>query len=209
MTELIIIRHGEYTSNYDSPPFDEGLTSNGIAQVERLRDRLAADKTLKPDVLLSSPAARADQTAAILAPALNLPVVTEPDLNEWDNFDGSSESLEFFAKIKEIPYTSVQHLVPFPGALTYAQFAVRVCQRLHQIVEEYAGKTIVIVAHGGIIECSFIYAYGLSPLAPAPVMLNLDPYYTSITRWENKQGSRNLPWRLVTYNDYSHLLDKG
>jgi probable phosphoglycerate mutase len=205
MTELLIIRHGEYEFNEAAPPFDRGLTPVGIAQSERLRDRLAADKTLKPDVLLSSPVARADQTAAILAPTLNLPVITEPDLAEWDNFDGSPESLEFFAKIKEIPYTSLQHIVPFPGALTYAQFAVRVCQRLNRIVEEYAGKTILIVAHGGIIECSFIYAYGLSPLAPAPVMLNLDPYYTSITRWENKQDSRNLPWRLITYNDYSHL----
>lgn len=207
MTELFIIRHGEYEFKTDQRPFDKGLTAQGIAQAEQLRDRLAADSQFRPDVLLASPLARADQTARIIAPVLNLPVITVPDLEEWDNYDGSPESAEFEAKLKELPYNRVQYLTPFPGALNYVQFALTVCRALDKIADEYKGQTIVIVAHGGIIECSFIYALGLNPLGPAPVMLNLDPYYTSITRWVKKDNdTRDIPWRLTSYNDYSHLV---
>lgn len=207
MTELFIIRHGDYVFDETQQPMDRGLSEQGVAQAERLRDRLAADRQFEPGILLASPLARADQTARIIAPVLNLPVISDPDLEEWNNYDGSPESRQFEADLKDTPYNRLQYIVPFPGALSYAQFASRVCHRLNQIAQQYEGQTIVIVAHGGIIECSFIYAYGLNPLAPAPVMLNLDPYYTSITRWTKKDDARNIPWRLVTYNDYSHLSE--
>jgi 2,3-bisphosphoglycerate-dependent phosphoglycerate mutase len=205
MTELFIIRHGDYIFDETQQPMDRGLSEQGIAQAERLRDRLATDRQLEASVLIASPLARADQTAKIIAPALKLPVITDPDLEEWNNYDGSPESRQFEADLKDTPYNRLQYVVPFPGALSYAQFASRVCHRLYEIAQKYEGQTIVIVAHGGIIECSFIYAYNLNPLAPAPVMLNLDPYYTSITRWTKKDDPRNIPWRLVTYNDYAHL----
>jgi broad specificity phosphatase PhoE len=74
MTELFIIRHGEVAPK-DEPPFDGGLTAQDVVQAERLRDRLAADSQFQPHVLLSSPLFRADQTAKIFAPALNLPII--------------------------------------------------------------------------------------------------------------------------------------
>ena len=83
MTQLYIIRHGEYIHS-DEPPYDLGLSSEGILQAQKLRDRLAREN-LDVDVLISSSMARAIQTAEILAPVLKLQFEIEPDLDEWRN----------------------------------------------------------------------------------------------------------------------------
>jgi len=205
MTELFIIRHGEYTFNPDEKPFERGLTADGKKQAERLRDRLAAKGEFGAEVLISSPLARALETAEIIAPALGLSIIQDEDMAEWNNYDGSPENKKFLANLKEIPPDQLPLTPPYSGGQTYAEFALRVCSALNRIVQEHTGKKIVIVAHGGIVEASFIYAYRLNPLAPAPVMLNLDPYFTAITHWARKTTRYAELWRLMTYNDYSHL----
>ncbi len=202
MTELFIIRHGEYVFNPQVPPFDLGLTPEGVKQAEKLKERLATKAEFKAEVLISSPLARALQTAQIIAPALELPVIQDEDMREWRNFDGD---LEYFERLKELPYGQLADTPPYPGGQTYAEFALQVCAGLNRIVEEHAGKKVAIVAHGGIVEASFINAYSMNPHTPAPVMLNLDPYYTSITHWARKTTKDTVLWRLVSYNDYSHL----
>jgi bisphosphoglycerate-dependent phosphoglycerate mutase len=52
MTELFIIRHGEYEFNDKIKPFDRELTQQGISQAEQLRDKLAANKKFKSAVLI-------------------------------------------------------------------------------------------------------------------------------------------------------------
>lgn len=208
MTHLLIIRHGEYIFNENEAPYAFGLTPQGIKQAELVRDRLynwqTAENGWRADVLISSPLARAHETAQIIAPALNLPIVVDDDIAEWENYDGSPENNQFLSTLKEIPPFQLPLTQPYPGGPTYAEFALRACTALNRIVQEHNGKKIIIVAHGGIVEASFIYAYKLSLLAPA-VMLNLDPNYTALTHWQKITTKYSELWRLVTYNDYSHL----
>lgn len=204
MTELFIIRHGEYTFNPDEEPYERGLTEQGIKQAEQLRERLTKTGEFKAEVLISSPLARAIETAQIIAPALGLPIIQDSNMEEWNNYDGSPGNKEFLANLKEIPPAQLALTSPYPGGQSYAEFALRVCTALNRIVHEHAGKKIIIVAHGGIMEASFIYAYGLNPLAP-PVMLNLDPYFTAITHWKRITTKHAGLWRLMIYNDYTHL----
>lgn len=77
---LLLVRHGEslhrvrdiVSAEHGCP----GLTDLGRRQVAALRDRFAAER-LRVDVLLTSPAARARQTAELLRPALGAPPLVE------------------------------------------------------------------------------------------------------------------------------------
>jgi len=84
VTHLYLIRHAEAVSNVEpiiaGMRGDTGLTAHGVAQAERLRDRLAAGE-IAADVLIASTLPRAQQTAEIIAPALGLPII-------WDDEAG-------------------------------------------------------------------------------------------------------------------------
>ena len=68
-TELYLIRHGQAFSNVTpilaGPKGDEGLTEIGVRQAEHLRDRLAATREIKPDLLIASTLPRAARTARL------------------------------------------------------------------------------------------------------------------------------------------------
>src|SRR6185437_13930239 len=88
-TRLHFIRHGEAHSNVphegrvvSGMRGDHGLTPRGVAQVERLRDRLLATGELASEVVLASSLPRAWQTAEILAPVWDLPIVPDDELHE-------------------------------------------------------------------------------------------------------------------------------
>lgn len=69
------------------------------------------------------------------------------------------------------------------------------------------GKNIVLICHGGIIEASFIFFFGLSTLRPPSVYLH--PKHTSITIWykATPEGGPNI-WQLETFNDATHLRNR-
>jgi len=55
MTHLYLIRHADYVyAEHDGRKRDLGLSPEGIQQVERLRERLARTKEIRPDVFISS-----------------------------------------------------------------------------------------------------------------------------------------------------------
>ena len=85
-TNLYLIRHGEAVSNVEpiigGMRGDVGLTALGIAQAERLRDRLAATHEIPADVLIASNLPRARQTAEIIQPALGVPVCLDESVQE-------------------------------------------------------------------------------------------------------------------------------
>ncbi|HEU5318809.1 MAG TPA: histidine phosphatase family protein [Chloroflexota bacterium] len=80
MTQLYFIRHGEATYSPDDNA--AALTPLGVAQCERLRDRLAATREIRPDVVIASTMRRAAVTAEIVAPAFGLPIVYDDGVEE-------------------------------------------------------------------------------------------------------------------------------
>ncbi len=61
-----------------------------------------------------------------------------------------------------------------PGGEGWGHFMLRVGGALDRIIREHAGKTIVIVCHGGVIDGSFLYFFQLHTLSTATGAL-LDP----------------------------------
>ncbi len=206
MTNLYFIRHGDFTFDLKDGRYqDLGLTPLGVAQAERLRDRLAATGEIPADVLIASTLPRARQTAAILAPALRLPVVLDAEVEEWRNEDGSLSPDEFMKRVMATAADQMPFFRWVPGCENWLEFSIRVSNALHRIVQEHAGKCIVIVCHGGIIEVSLSLFFGLSG---APLQrLNLDHGYTSITHWQKVAPPPGFlsDWMLERFNDWQHL----
>lgn len=208
MTNLYLIRHGESTVQQGQSQQNDGLSPLGVAQAERLRDRLAATGEIAADVLIASTYPRAQQTAEIIAPALGLPIVCDDELQELrtgeEAFTLTAE--EFKARfgnyqLEEKPLQPVA-----PGGENWGQFALRAGMALDRIVRQYAEQTIVVVCHGGIIDCSFLYFFGMETLVmPRTRFYTLN---TSITHWRKSGfGTRPARWRLVRYNDDLHVRD--
>ena len=74
MKTLYLFRHGKAASQAPSQTdFDRPLVDKGVERTRRMC-RMLADRSIRPDLLVSSPAARAIQTARIVADALGVPV---------------------------------------------------------------------------------------------------------------------------------------
>ena len=207
MTHLYLIRHGEATTQVHNFLRDDGLTPLGITQAERLRDRLAATREIVADVLISSTLPRARQTAQIIAPALNLPIILDDDVQELRIGEAEGMSIDEFKDKYGIPTFEEEPFRPVsPGGENWGQFVLRVATALARITEEHEEKSIVVVCHGGVVDCSFLYFAGLGTLRFPPIRFHT--YNTSVTHW-HKGTENDLPahWQLIRYNDDLHVRD--
>jgi phosphohistidine phosphatase len=93
--ELLLVRHADAgdPAAYPGPDDARPLSAKGRRQAERLGAFLV-DHGIRPDVIVSSPKARAAQTAEILAAALAMPVVLDERLASGF---GTAELLELLA----------------------------------------------------------------------------------------------------------------
>jgi 2,3-bisphosphoglycerate-dependent phosphoglycerate mutase len=204
MTHLYLIRHGSYIGEVDGKLVDHGLSALGVKQAERLRDRLIATSEIKADMLITSTMQRARHTAEVIAPALNLPVVRDPDFEEWRNEDGSLSEEQFLNMWKDVPHDQRPFFRWIPAGENWVEFNLRATSALNRLIQEYAGKTIVLVCHGGIVEASFTYFFGMNihNLHRAGV----DTDFTAITHWQLLTREGWPPhWLLERYNDRHHL----
>ncbi|RRR66538.1 MAG: histidine phosphatase family protein [Candidatus Viridilinea halotolerans] len=211
MTQIYFIRHGEAWANVQpmmaGMQGDKGLTPRGIAQVERLRDRLAHGE-LQADVLIASPLPRAKRTAEIIQPALNLPIMFDDDVQEFKigEADGMTNQ-EAWAKFGQPNFDEFPLRPIAPGGENVGRFTLRVAETLTRIAQEHTGKTIVIVCHGGFIDAAFIHFWRMPSLVIPPT--DLHTRNASITHWERIQRRGRAVWRLHSYNDIAHLHDIG
>lgn len=207
MTHLYLIRHAEHTFGpKDGRYLDLGLTPLGVAQAERLRDRLARTGEIHADVLIASTQPRARQTAEVLAPALGLPVLLDEEFEEWRNEDGSLSPEEILEREQAITREQMPFFRWVPGCETWLEFSVRAANAFYRIIEEHAGQTVVIVCHGNIIEASLAFFLGISG---APLLrLNVMAGHTAITHWQKQAAPPGFlsDWLLERYNDQNHLL---
>ena len=220
MTHLYLIRHGQAFSNIDptAPTAgmrgDLGLTPRGIQQAERLRDRLATTGEIQADVLIASTLPRARQTAEIIAPALDLSIIWDDDVQELRV--GEVDGIPWNEVEDQVPDLRYEPWRPFsPGGENWPQFVMRVGRALERIVREHFGKTVVIVCHGGVVDSSFLLFSGLAGMT-VPT-LELHTRNTSITHWELRrrpapwltlgQEVEPLSWVLHRYGDDLHVRD--
>ncbi|GAB4206905.1 MAG: histidine phosphatase family protein [Roseiflexaceae bacterium] len=214
ITNIYLIRHGEAFSNVDGViggmKADRGLTERGFAQARALAERLATGE-IAADVLYASTLPRARQTAELVAGALKLPVEWDDDLHELR--PGESDGLHIsearsrfqgFARFLDDLYTPIA-----PGAESWGSFQARVSAALERLTRRHTGQNVVVVAHGGVIEVSFLHFLGLGPEARTRAAFH--GRNTAITHWRHQESGGRWEWRLIAHNDHYHLraLEQG
>lgn len=205
MMRLILVRHGA-ASYFERQIVAgatgcSGLTLDGQKQSLKLCRRLQAPGELPESaILLSSPLARAMETARILSPAFTGKVIhAEPDLEEmrvgvadgmqWSEF----ESRFGYFDVKEQPDREWA-----PEGESWNLFTQRVREFLDRIRNDYKDRTVVAVTHGGVIDVSMRELLGIPRLGTVATFF---PSNTGRTEW-----SFQASWKLECYNDTSHLV---
>lgn len=205
MTRVVLIRHGESASNaggwLSGQDSCGGLTDLGVAQAEALRDRLAADADLRPDVVLVSTMRRAVHTAEIIATPTGLQPEQHADLMERTSGEAEGMTIaEYTEKYGIPPWTDWTNPLS-PGGESGDEFSARVVSATNRVVSEHRGRTVWVVCHGGVIMVSAIYRWpgGHLDLTSIPA----SPANTSINEW---YVDANGNWRMARYNDHTHLV---
>ncbi|MEY3656160.1 MAG: hypothetical protein RL114_518 [Actinomycetota bacterium] len=204
-TRLVLVRHGESRATVErfvgGPRSCTGLTDHGRRQAEALRNRLSAGHDVEATALFASNFPRALETANIIAPAVgSLPVSVDSGWGEHDpgpDCDGMTYD-EFIERFGVPRWDGDPHDVVYPGGETISQFHDRVMETLRRTVRKHEGGTIVIACHAGVIDAVMRQTLHMHQTGK----FELHTQNTSLTELFHVQGSK---WRLVRYNDSSHL----
>ena len=162
MSRLLLVRHGNTELN-SARIFvghtDAELSAVGYSQVERLRDRLSAEKI---DVIYSSDLKRALVTAETIASRHQLEVVTCPELREinYGNLDGLTfeEISRLYPEVAQL-CTDWSLQLQFPDGESVDELKQRVSRFLDRLKQHTPEQTVLIVAHGGplrLMVCSLL-----------------------------------------------------
>lgn len=201
-TRIIAVRHGETAWNADSRmqgQLDIPLNALGRLQAQRLAQALA-DEPL--DAIYASDLSRAFDTAQAVAALTGHRVIADTALRE-----------RAFGAFQGLTYTEIEQRWPEQGARWRArdvdfvpeggeslrQLSARSVEAAARLAAAHAGGTILLVAHGGVMDC----------LYRAAVRIELD----LIRTWQLGNASINRllysaeGFSLVGWSDMRHLED--
>ena len=208
VARLILIRHGRTQSNHearigtmDEVPIDE----TGLLQAQAVAERL---KVFNANVLYSSPLLRAQQTAAPISAALDLPMHLDEDLIEFD-FGVVSDKTVAEIKIEHPDvYDQMQAWLAmgaeqtgprpnYPGGEDILKFEARLRRFRDKIIEQHTGQVVIAVTHMAVIKGILNLVFGRS----LTKRMNCTADNTSVTVIDYH---RRVPI-LRLFNDIHHL----
>jgi probable phosphoglycerate mutase len=206
-TRLLLIRHGETAWNAEGRiqgQLDIPLSSTGMWQAGRLAQRLSGAGGDPVDVIVASDLARAWLTARPLAERLQLDVLPEARLRErhFGCFEGHTvEEIAVRWPAEFAQWRARDPAWPIPEGESAQQFIDRVLAALHDLALAYSGKSVAVIAHGGVLDVAYRHARRLAwDALREHVMLNC-----SI----NRVSASASPLHLVIddWGDVAHLDD--
>ncbi|NHZ36228.1 histidine phosphatase family protein [Massilia rubra] len=206
-TTIILIRHGETAWNAErrlQGHIDIALNDEGLRQADATADALASERI---DLIVSSDLQRAALTADALARTRAMPVQRDPLLRErcFGGFEGLLYAeIEQRFPVEFAAWQAREIDVPMPSgarvAETFRQFYQRAVAAIIKWGDAHPGQTLALVAHGGVLECAYRAALGLSLETPRDFpVLN-----ASINRFRVLGGKLSL----VSWGEVGHLQPK-
>ncbi len=199
-TTLILIRHGETIWNREGRiqgHLDSALTPEGIAQAEACAMRLQTETI---EHVIASDLPRVRRTAEILNAAMNHPIRHEPALRERCYGIGEGRTYAELDALHPELFSRTRSTDPdfaIDGGESRRQFHQRITAALARIVEEHAGKRILIVTHGGVLGVIYRWLNAL-PIASAHKVEIPNVAYNRVTIDDGT-------WTLDVWADTSHL----
>jgi probable phosphoglycerate mutase len=208
VTRLVLVRHGESNVTVNriigGPRTCNGLSALGREQAARLRDRWSAHPEFTADALLASQYPRAFETMQVIAPVLgDLPIVRDDGFGEHDP-GPECDGLSYKAFAERYPEahrgwdSNDPFATTFPDGETIASFHYRVGRAVRRTLDAFAGQTVVVACHGGVIDAVLRQVLR----APAMGAFEINTLNTSITEL---QLVRPTTWKIIRYNDAAHL----
>jgi probable phosphoglycerate mutase len=192
---LLLIRHAlpqrvELTEGRADPP----LSEEGFRQAALLGEWLGREHI---HALYASHLLRAQQTAQPIAEAHGLPIVTEPDVAEFDR-DASS-----YIPFEEIDRNSAEFRAIVTGDYTAIggpdpqEFIGKIVGAMDRIIDKHPGETVAVVCHAGVINAYMAQVLGLDRV------IFFGPGYTSVNRVlaSSASGMRGVG----SLNELAHL----
>jgi probable phosphoglycerate mutase len=168
-TRVLAIRHGETAWNVDTRiqgHLDIPLNATGQWQARCMAEALAHEPL---SAVYASDLGRAHATAATLAAAVGLPVVSEVGLRERGF--GHFEGMTFIEIEQRWPEQALRWRQRDPsfgpeGGETLALFYARCIATVERLAARHLGETIAVVAHGGVMDCLYRAACRIDLQAP-------------------------------------------
>lgn len=205
--EIFAVRHGRTDANRtgvlqgQSTALKFPLDETGRLQAEAVAERLAGEHF---DAVYSSDLPRAVETAEAILKRLKSPPGTPlrlaPELREWGLGELEGKTLEEAAGNHPELLKSFRNMpedLAMPGGESLKEFRSRVTGFLDRIATENPGKRLLLVSHGGAIQCMFIHAAGKVPAGKfTPLCANAS--LSILRHW-------NGVWQLVSWNETGHL----
>jgi probable phosphoglycerate mutase len=200
-TRVIAVRHGETAWNADlriQGHTDIPLNERGRWQAERLALALAHEEV---HAVYSSDLQRARDTALAFARSVGLPVVHEAGLRErqFGRFEGLT-----FAEIESRWPDEAQRwrqrdpdFAPGDGGEALGAFHARSVASCAALAERHRGQTILVVSHGGVLDC--LYRAATRATAGTPRSWQIGN--ATVNRLLHSDAGFNL----VGWNDASHF----
>lgn len=178
MTKLILVRHGQSKANeggYLVGKTEAPLSTLGEKQAEAVCEYIL--KSYNVDAVYSSPLSRAVNTVKGVADALNLPIIKEEKLTEFDFGEWEGLTLEEIKNNHDNGYSrwaSDPGCFTPPGGEAMAHLQARVVEGIKEICKKEDGKTVVIGAHSSVIRAFQCYIQGLhiSKMKNTPWVVN-------------------------------------
>lgn len=200
ITTVYLIRHGEAEGNLYRRihgQYDSLITPDGHRQIAALAARF---QNVHVDACWSSDLTRARTTARAIYVPRGLELHTDVRFREigmgiWEDMPFGEVNRDWSAQLQ----TYNRDLISWelPGSEPFAAFTDRFLKGLQDVAAQNAGRTVCIVAHGGIIRNALheLFFQG----QPWNAVGQSDN--TGVSRLEYEDGS----WHLCYHNDNSHL----
>ena len=208
MTDILLIRHGETAWNRMrrmQGHIDIGLNDEGQRQARSLARAL---QTERPAAIYASDLQRARDTAQAVADIHQLTVHIDVALRErcYGAFEGlmydeiSVQYPEAFAL-----WQSRDPKIRFPAgereAETLEEFHQRSVDVITRIAQQHPDQRIVIVTHGGVLDCVYRAAHDLSITSPRD--------FAILNAAINRLQWDGYTFRVLQWADATHLEADG
>ncbi len=199
-TRVIAVRHGQTDWNAAQRiqgHTDIALNATGRRQAEQLAQALAHETV---HAIYSSDLRRTRETAGPYAERARLPVRDEPGLRErgFGDFEGRS-FIEIEDRWPEQARRWRQRDPDFApmGGESLAEFNARCVDTCARLALRHRGQTILVVTHGGVLDCLYRAATGTGLQAPRSWALG----NASVNRLLHAEAG----FVLLGWNDEQHL----
>ena len=202
ITRFCLVRHGETDWNVArrlQGHTDIELNPRGLIQAEQMA--LALKKiNLRFDVLYTSDLQRAAKTAKAIEQLFGISAITNAALRE--RHLGALQGLTTNEAPEREPELWKSHLSrniaeELRGGESIQQFSDRIKTALEQIRQQYLGKTILLVSHGGSLDMMYRIASNQPLEAEKTVAVP-----NASLNWISHNG---LAWKIERWADTSHL----